>query len=115
MLEPLLSQVAVKRLGRGRPRMPPDAVLGDKAYSSGVIRAKLRSCGIQAVIPQPMLLLAVKADRAQRCKISCQANPTRLNGSRSQSSTSSASRSSKKAGSCLAVLSISRSFAIRLP
>lgn len=53
MLKPLLSQLAVKRLGRGRPRTRPDAVLGDKAYSSRAIRVELRSRKIQAVIPQP--------------------------------------------------------------
>ena len=53
MLEPLLSQLAVKRLGRGRPRTRPDAVIGDKAYSSRAIRAGLRRRGVKAVIPQP--------------------------------------------------------------
>lgn len=33
MLKPLLSQLAVNRLGRGRPRTRPDTILGDKAYS----------------------------------------------------------------------------------
>ncbi len=53
MLKPLLAQLAVKRLGPGRPRTRPDAVLGDKAYSSRGIRADLRERGIRAVIPQP--------------------------------------------------------------
>lgn len=53
MLKPLLAQLAVERVGRGRPRTRPDAVLGDKAYSSRAIRAELRSRGIKAVIPQP--------------------------------------------------------------
>ena len=52
MLEPLLSHLAVKRPGRGRPRTRPDSMLGDKAYSSRAIRAELRSRGIRAVIPQ---------------------------------------------------------------
>lgn len=38
MLKPLLSHLAVKRLGPGRPRTRPDAVIGDKAYSSRAIR-----------------------------------------------------------------------------
>jgi len=39
------------RLGRGRPRLKPDRVAGDKAYSSGKIREALRRRGIGAVIP----------------------------------------------------------------
>jgi transposase len=53
MLKPLLSHLAVKRLGPGRPRTRPDAVLGDKAYSSRGTRAMLRERKITAVIPQP--------------------------------------------------------------
>ncbi|MFE5624613.1 IS5 family transposase [Streptomyces virginiae] len=37
----------------GRPRITPDAVLADKAYSSRAIRTHLRRRGIRAVIPQP--------------------------------------------------------------
>ena len=43
MLEPLLAHLAVDRLGPGRPRTRPDALLGDKAYSSRAIRALLRA------------------------------------------------------------------------
>jgi transposase len=53
MFKPLLSQLAVKRIGPGRPRTRPDAVLGDKAYSSRGSRAMLRERKIAAVIPQP--------------------------------------------------------------
>ena len=53
MLEPLLSHLAVKRLGPGRPRTRPDALIGDKAYSSRAIRTELRSRRVRAVIPQP--------------------------------------------------------------
>lgn len=53
MLQPLLSHLAVARLGPGRPRTRPDAVIGDKAYSSRAIRSDLRSRRIRAVIPQP--------------------------------------------------------------
>jgi len=52
MLQPLLSQLAIARLGRGRPRTRPNAVIGDKAYSSRGTRATLRARGIKAVIPQ---------------------------------------------------------------
>ena len=53
MLRPLLAQLAVKRLGPGRPRTRPDAVLGDKAYSSRGNQAMLRERKIATVIPQP--------------------------------------------------------------
>ena len=53
MLRPLLAQLAVKRLGPGRPRTRPGAVLGDKAYSSRGNRAMLRERKIATVIPQP--------------------------------------------------------------
>lgn len=53
MLKPLLAQLAVGRLGPGRPRTRPDAVLADKAYSSRGTRAMLRDRGIKVVIPQP--------------------------------------------------------------
>ncbi len=36
----------------GRPRTRPDAVAGDKAYSSRANRAHLRQRGIKAVIPE---------------------------------------------------------------
>ena len=52
MFLPLMSHL---RVGRevGRPRSRPDAVRGDKAYSSRAIRRHLRSRGIKAVIPEP--------------------------------------------------------------
>lgn len=53
MLQPLLSHLQVARPGPGRPRTRPDAVIGDKAYSSKAIRAGLRMRGIKTVIPQP--------------------------------------------------------------
>lgn len=46
-----LSQVALRRHGRGRPRTRPDAVLSDKAYSSKAIRHHLSRRKIKAVIP----------------------------------------------------------------
>ena len=45
-----LAQVAVTRVGPGRPRTRPDAVLCDKAYSSRAIRAHLARRKIKAVI-----------------------------------------------------------------
>lgn len=53
MCLPLLDAIRVPRLGPGRPRTRPDAVLADKAYSSRAIRAELRRRGIRAVIPEP--------------------------------------------------------------
>lgn len=41
----------IRRVGRGRPRLKPDRLAADKAYSSGVIRRALRRRGIQPVIP----------------------------------------------------------------
>lgn len=51
-LIPLLEQLKVARPA-GRPRTRPDAVRGDKAYSSRAIRTHLRERGIRAVIPEP--------------------------------------------------------------
>ena len=53
MLAPLLGQLAVRRLGPGRPRTRPMAVIADKAYSSRGTRAMLRHRRISTVIPQP--------------------------------------------------------------
>jgi hypothetical protein len=56
-LPALMAAGAVKRpgpggrLGRGRPRLRPDRVAGDKGYSHPGIRAYLRRRGIGAVIP----------------------------------------------------------------
>ena len=53
MLPVLLEHLRVARVGPGRPRTTPDALLGDKAYSARAHRALLRSRGVKAVIPQP--------------------------------------------------------------
>lgn len=53
MLKPLLAHLAVHRIGPGRPRTRPDALLGDKAYSSRGNRAMLRAKRTKTVIPQP--------------------------------------------------------------
>ena len=50
-VEALLEQGAVKRPGRGRPRMRPVRVVGDKGYSYPHLRRYLRRRGIGAVIP----------------------------------------------------------------
>ncbi len=52
-LLPLLAELRVARLGPGRPRTCPQALRGDKAYSSRGTRTELRRRGIVAVIPEP--------------------------------------------------------------
>ena len=52
MFLPLMGHLRVAR-PVGRPRTRPDAVRGDKAYSSRAIRGHLRARGIKAVIPEP--------------------------------------------------------------
>ena len=53
----LMERGAVKRQGRGRPRIRPDRVAGDKGYSSPTVRCYLKERRIGAVIP-------TKADEA---------------------------------------------------
>jgi transposase len=47
----LMEQGAVTQRGRGRPRIRPDRVAGDKGYSSPTIRRYLKERRIGAVIP----------------------------------------------------------------
>jgi transposase len=51
MLPALLSRGAVRRPGRGRPRLRPRRVAGDKAFTGRPVRAFLRRRGIGTVIP----------------------------------------------------------------
>ncbi len=53
MFPVLLEHLRIERCGSGRPRTKPDAVLGDKAYSSRAHRERLRARGIKTVIPEP--------------------------------------------------------------
>ena len=53
MLPALLAALRVPRVGPGRPRRTPTALLGDKAYSSRATRARLRARGVTAVIAEP--------------------------------------------------------------
>ncbi len=50
VFEALMETGAVKRAGRGRPRLRPERVVGDKGYSGKKIREYLRKRGIGAVI-----------------------------------------------------------------
>lgn len=65
MFLPLLEQLRVTR-AVGRPRTRPDAVLGDKAYSSRAIRTHLRDRQIAAVIPQPADQIGHRTRRGSR-------------------------------------------------
>jgi transposase len=50
-LEALLDQGAIRRQGRGRPRLRPRRVAGDKGYSSPTARGRIRRRSIRPVIP----------------------------------------------------------------
>lgn len=56
----LMRQGAVKRRGRGRPKLRPRTVVGDKGCTGRPVRDYLRRHGISAVIPQ------LKTERAPR-------------------------------------------------
>lgn len=62
MLQPLLAHLAVKRVGPGRPRTRPEALIGDEAYSSRGTRAVLRSRGVKVgdSVMLPVLLLDLR-------------------------------------------------------
>lgn len=57
----LLEQGAIARSGRGRPRVRPDRVAGDKGYTGRRIRGYLRHRGIGTVIPRQ------RSKRAEGC------------------------------------------------
>ena len=52
VFEQLMEQGAVKRPQRGRPKLRPKRVVGDKGYSSGKSRRYLRRRGIRYTIPR---------------------------------------------------------------
>ncbi len=52
LFEPLLRQGAIRRRGRGRPRIRPCRVSGDKGYTGRRTRAGLRRRGIRHTIPK---------------------------------------------------------------
>lgn len=51
-LPQLLDQGAIKRQGRGRPKLRPKRLGGDKGYSSRTVRRELARRGIRPVIPR---------------------------------------------------------------
>jgi transposase len=50
--EPVMEQGAVKRRGRGRPKVRPTRVVGDKSYRSAKLRRYLQQRGIRMTIPR---------------------------------------------------------------
>jgi transposase len=50
-LEPLMDAGAVRRPRRGRPRLRPRRLAGDRGYSSPAARRRIRRRGIRPVIP----------------------------------------------------------------
>ncbi len=48
----LLERGTVRRPARGRPRIRPHRVVGDKGYTGTPVRTSLRRRGIRAVIPR---------------------------------------------------------------
>jgi transposase len=65
MLASVLDEIVVPR-HRGRARSHPDAVIADRAYSSGMARRMLRDRGITAVIPQKRDEVAARLRRGRR-------------------------------------------------
>ena len=63
MFEPLMERGAVKRKERGRPRLRPDRVAGDKGYSGRRIRRYLRRRGIGVVIARQKRERRVRFDK----------------------------------------------------
>jgi transposase len=51
VFESLMEGSAVRRAGRGRPRMRPERLVGDKGYSTEKVRVYLRRHGIGVLIP----------------------------------------------------------------
>ena len=66
MFPMVLDTISVPRAGSGRARNRPDAVLGDKAYSSRANRNLLRMKRIKAVIPEPRDQIANRKRKGSR-------------------------------------------------
>jgi transposase len=66
MLMEVLADIHVPRLGPGRARTRPDAVIADRAYATGVIRAELRRRRIKAVIPDKRDQIGARKRRGRR-------------------------------------------------
>ncbi|MGA4945500.1 IS5 family transposase [Streptomyces cinereoruber] len=48
----VMEKIRVPRLGPGRPRVRPESLAADKAYSNGLVREYLRRRGIRHAIPE---------------------------------------------------------------
>ena len=66
MFPVVMDAVRVPRLSGGRARTRPDAVMGDKAYSSRANRSLLRGRGIKTVIPEPSDQIGHRKRRGSR-------------------------------------------------
>lgn len=66
MMADVLADIRVPRIGSGRPRSRPDAVLADRGYTSGVNRDYLAGRGISAVIPQKSNEITARKKRGSR-------------------------------------------------
>lgn len=66
MLTEVLAELHVSRLGRGRARTRPDAVIADRAYATGVIRKELRRRTVKVVIPDKKDQIAARKRRGSR-------------------------------------------------
>ena len=63
LLASVLDEIVVPRIGGGQPRTRPDALIADRAYSSGAARRMLRRRKITPVIPQKRDDIAARARR----------------------------------------------------
>ena len=66
MLQTVLEEIHVPRLGPGRARTRPDVVLADRGYATGVIRSHLRERGIVAVIPEKRDSIAARKRKGSK-------------------------------------------------
>jgi transposase len=66
MFPHVIAAISVPRLGGGRARSRPEAVMGDKAYSSRANRALLREKKIKAIIPEPRDQVANRKRKGSR-------------------------------------------------
>src|SRR5690625_3147827 len=66
MLLEVFDDIRVPRLGPGRPRIRPDAVVADQAYSSAKTRRTLAARGIKTVIPQKSDEIAPRKKKGTR-------------------------------------------------
>ncbi|MFI7495982.1 IS5 family transposase [Kocuria sp. M4R2S49] len=66
VLDQVLSEIRVPRVGAGRPRARPEAVIADRAYATGVIRTELRRRRIRVVIPEKRDQIATRTRRGRR-------------------------------------------------